>query len=796
MKYITTYLILLFLSFSAMSQNAQIEGRILNEANNEPIPFSNIQITGQSIGSTSDFEGRFIITGIEPGFYSLTVSSLGFETIITEEFQVIQSKTPILDIKLRETALTIDEVKITASRFRKVEEAPVSMLSLGIREIETSPGANRDISKVLQTLPGIAVLPGPGRNDIIVRGGSSNESRFFLDEVEIPNLNHFATQGASGGTNSIINSDFIREVEFFSGAFPANRGNALSGVFNFKQIEGNSEKLKLRGTLGASETALTIDGPIKDNTTFILSARRSYLQFLFQAIGLPFLPTFNDYQFKSKTRFNDKNELTIVSIGSLDHNRLSTGIKNPDDFQSYILGYLPESEQWSYTIGGVYKHYREKGYHTVVLSRNMLDNGYYKYAGNIEAENNLISDYSSRETENRFRYENTIRYGNSLKLNYGASFDQVKYSNDTYIKLFSGTTAVPLSYSSELEFYKYGVFSQVSKKLVSERLSLSLGVRLDGNSYNKEMQNPLNQVSPRFSASFLLTEKLSVNFNTGRYYQLPPYTSLGYRDNNDRLVNKDNGIKYIQADHIIGGFAYNLSAASRFTIEGFYKAYENYPFSTLDSISLAFRPADFGTFGDEPLVSSSTGRAYGFEVLYQAMLMESLSVLASYTFSKSEFYNKFNNWSPTSWDNQHILIIVASKKFKKGWNAGLKWRFAGGLPYTPYDLETSELVTAWNVRNQPYIDYNQVNSMRFREFHQLDIRIDKSFYFKKSSLKVYVDVQNLYNYKSESQDIYTNTDINGNVTINPDDPNRYILRKIENPGGGTVLPTIGIIFDF
>ncbi|PLX01139.1 MAG: TonB-dependent receptor [Marinilabiliales bacterium] len=797
MKIFTLTILFILISAFVFGQKGKIEGRVFNVKNNEPIPFSNIQVTGKPIGSTSDFDGNFIITGVEPGFVTLTVSSLGFETYITGELQVTNNKTVFIDIPMNETALTLNEVKITASKFRRVEESPVSIRTLSAREIENNPGANRDISRVVQSLPGIAVLPGPQRNDVIVRGGAANESRFYLDGVEIPNINHFATQGASGGSNGILNADFIREVEFYSGAFPANRGNALSGVFNFKQIDGNKEKTKYRATLGASEVSLTVDGPAGEKTSYILSARRSYLQFLFKAIGLPFLPTFNDFQFKSKTRFDEKNELTIIGLGAIDQFRLDTDIENPDEYQRYILDYLPVQEQWNYTLGAVYKHYREKGYHTLVLSRNMLNNSRCKYFNNIESNpNNKILDYDSWESENKLRYENTIRSDNGLKVNYGLNTELAKYNNQTFQKVYRLGVLDTVNYSSDLSLLKWGVFGQVSKKFLDERLILSLGVRTDANSYSKSMQNLAEQISPRFSASYLLTEKLSFNFNTGRYYQLPAYTTLGYRDASGELVNKNNELKYIRSDHLIAGFEYRPNSSSKVSLEGFYKNYANYPFSVKDSVSLANRPADFGTFGDEEVVSESEGRVYGVELLYQAAFKGDLNMVTSYSYSVSEFMDKNGGYVPSSWDNRHIFIAVLSKQFKKNWVAGFKWRFAGGLPYTPYDLDRSSMIDAWNVTNQPYLDYTRLNSQRFGNFHQLDIRVDKAFYLDKFSVKLYVDIQNLYNFKSEEQGIITNTNKDGVPVIDPSDNNRYVLRTIESEGSGTVLPTIGIIVDF
>lgn len=330
MKKLFLPLLIVLFSFAAMAQNGTIRGRVFNEKSNEPLPFTNIVIFGTNIGSTSDLDGYFIFTGIKPGFVKLAATSVGFESYISEEFQVTNAKTVFVDIPMRETAIQLEQVVVKASPFRKTEESPVSMRTLGIGEIEKSPGANRDISKVIQALPGVASTVS-FRNDIIVRGGGPSENRFYLDGMEIPNLNHFATQGSAGGPVGIINVDFIREVDFYSGAFPANRGNTLSSVIEMRQIDGNPERLIFKGAVGASDLALTLNGPLSENTTFLVSARRSYLQFLFDLIGLPFLPTYNDFQFKVKTRFDQKNELTFLGIGAIDKSVLNTGIKDPTE---------------------------------------------------------------------------------------------------------------------------------------------------------------------------------------------------------------------------------------------------------------------------------------------------------------------------------------------------------------------------------------------------------------------------------------------------------------------------------
>ncbi len=788
-------ILLAFFSVVAFAQTGVIKGRVYNASSNEPLPFTNIVIFGTNVGSVSDLDGNFLFTGIAPGYYKLAATSVGFENIITEELQVTNAKTTFLDIAMKEKPLQLAQVEVKSSPFKKVEESPVSLKTIGIAEIERSPGANRDISKVIQSLPGVASGLSY-RNDLIVRGGGPSENRFLLDGIEIPNLNHFGTQGASGGSVGIINSDFLREVDLYTGAFPASRGNALSSVLDMRLIDGNPDKMVYRATLGASEMALSASGPLSEKTTLLFSARRSYLQFLFSAIGLPFLPTFNDYTFKVKTRFDLKNELTILSIGSLDKSVLNTGIENPTEEQQYILNYLPSYDQWTYAIGAVYKHYRKNSYDTWVLSRNMLNNRSQKFENNDEDANPVLK-YESEEIENKLRYENTTRL-NGFKIVAGAGLEYVKYLNNTYQKVFIPTitdTLTSLTYDSFLDFFRYNAFGQVSKSYLENRLTLSAGLRMDGNTYSSEMSNLLKQFSPRVSVSYGLTEKLFLNANAGRYFQLPSYTTLGYRDKNNNLVNKDNGITYIRADHLVAGLEYRRNDNSRISLEGFMKFYDNYPFSVKDSVSLASKGADYGVYGDESVISTSKGRAFGTELYYRDKFMDKVSVILSYTFVRSEFDDKKGDLIPSAWDNRHILNISAAADLGKNWNVGAKWRFVGGAPYTPFDYSRSSLIEAWDARGQGYPDYNLYYTERLGNFHQLDIRIDKEYFFKKWSLNVYFDVQNAYNFKSKDPDVLVlQRDGSGNPIIDPNDQTRYSLKYLPSESG-TVLPTLGIIIE-
>lgn len=789
------------LAFAQNSDNGIVQGLVINSKNNEPVPFANIIIYNTNKGLATNFDGEFILKEIKPGFIKLKVSAVGFETYVSPEIMVTNAKKVNFDIPLNETSFSIEEVVVKPSVFRKTEESPLSMRVIGIQEIEKSPGSNRDISKVIQSFPGVASTPAQ-RNDVIVRGGGPSENTFFLDDVEIPNINHFATQGASGGPVGIINVDFIREVNLYSGAFPANKGNALSSVLEFKQKDGNKEKLEVQGTLGSSEVALTLDGPIGDKTTFIFSVRRSYLQVLFEVLELPFLPTYNDFQFKSKTRLNEKSEITLMGLGSLDQSDLNLKA-NETDFQKYILNYLPADEQWSYTFGIVYKHYREKGYDTWVLSRSYLNNYSYKYKDNMNVDSLKIYDYKSTEAENKFRYENTTRTESGYKLNIGAGIEYGQYTNTTSRTDFIGSEPFVVNYDVGLNLVKWSVFGQASKSYLKKKLSFSLGLRADANNYSTSMSNLLDQISPRFSASYNLKPSLSLNFNIGRYYQQPAYTTLGFSNTNKTLVNKANGLKYISVDHIVLGLEYLPTEQSFISIEGFYKSYQDYPFSLIDSISLANKGGDFGTYGDEEVLSIAEGRSYGIEVLAREKDLWKFNTVLSYTLVRSEFKNYDNNLKATSdyistaWDNIHIFNLTSTRSFKRNWQMGFKWRFVGGTPYTPIDKNKTSLTEAWDARGREYLDYSRFNSLRFGNFHQLDIRIDKQYFYNKWSLMIYIDVQNVYNFVSKGMDYYIpQSDMDGNNIVDSDNTERYLMKTVKNEGAGTVLPSLGIIIQF
>lgn len=799
MKQLVSFFTLFIVALS-YGQSGVLKGRVVDELTNEPVPFSNVALQETAYGAVSDIDGNYEITGIEPGLYNVQASFVGFKTRTIFEVEIFAAKPTVLEIPLEAGATKLSAVEITTEVFERNAESPVSLQQIGTNEIQRNPGGNRDISRALQILPGVASSVS-FRNDIIIRGGAPNENRFFLDGIEVPVINHFATQGSSGGPVGILNVNFIQNVDFYSGAFPANRGNALSAVLEFTQKDGNTESLKGNFTLSATDVGLTLDGPINDKTTFIASVRRSYLQFLFGVIGLPFLPTYNDAQFKVKHRINKKNEITFIGLGAYDQFELNESAAQDADSEdekqrlNYLLNNLPVNNQWNYTVGANYKHFSGKGFQNIILSRSHLNNQAEKYEENVETPENLILNYESEEIENKLRLEHTQRT-NGWRINAGLNVEDVTYSNSTFNRISVDTTLAIVDFNSEINFQRFGFFGSVSKSYLEERLLLSFGLRTDWNNWAESMSNPIDQISPRFSLSYSITPELSFQANVGRYYQLPPYTVLGFRNNEGILTNKENGVSYIQSDHLVAGLQYVFPSNTKVSVEGFYKMYSDYPFTLRDSLNLANLGADFGVIGNEPVVSIGNGRSYGVEFLVQRKLYNGLFGIAALTFVRSEFTDKNGDYVPSAWDNQFILSLTAGKKFAKNWEAGTRIQVLGGAPFTPVNAETSSLISVWEVNNRGVPDYNRLNQERAPVSYQVDFRIDKKYFFEKWSLNLYLDIENITNAVIELEPfIDVVRDGNGAPQVNPADDSRFLLTSIPNQNG-TLLPSIGVVVEF
>lgn len=792
MSRILLTILCMWLPLQLMAQGFTVRGRVVDKLSRQPVAYANVSLYGNpGQGASTDSLGQFRIEHVAPGIYQLSVSCIGYKNLLSPEY-IVSAKLPPVELELEEDASQLAEVTVQAAApFRRIKESPVSLQIIGLSEIEKSPGGNRDISRIVRSYPGVSFSPIGYRNDLIVRGGSPSENRFYMDGIEIPNINHFATQGASGGPVSILNADLIREVQFYTGAFPADKGGALSSVMDIRLRDGNPDDQTFKATLGASEVSLSGAGHFGERTTYLFSVRQSYLQLLFKMLGLPFLPNYIDGQFKIKTRLTATDELIFLGLTGIDNMKLNTDEEGED--AEYMLSYLPRIKQQTFTLGAAYKHYAGRHVQTVSLGYNYLANQNLKYTNNDDSSpDNLTLDLSSHEQKATLRAENRT-HGERWTLTEGVETWYARYDDRTFQRIFAGGTQQAWQQQTDLGIVGWGAFASARYRTPDERWTATLGLRLDGCDYSRSMMRFWQNLSPNLSVSWRVRPAVAINAAVGLYHQLPAYTGLGYKDATGELANKS--LKYMRVANANLGTEWNVTPRVVLALEGFYKYYTRVPLSVADGIPLSCKGNDYGTVGNELLLPTACGRAYGVEASMRWQIPGKFTSVASVTCFRSEYRNDDRSpYIASAWDNRFIANVSGTYDFPRNWSVGAKLSAIGGSPYTPYDEDKSSFVEAWDVQGRPYYDYSRYNTCRLDAFAQLDVRVDKNYYFRGWRLGIYLDLQNVTKSVLRQQDVLMST----GVIENPEAPaseQRYVMKRLKQESG-TLLPTIGLTVEF
>lgn len=773
---------------AAQSATYPVSGRVIDRQTREGVPYAAVIIVGvEGSGILADSTGVFSLQSVKPGITQFSAIQLGYRTVVTPEYN-ITPYTPFIEIEMDEDPTELAASSVKPSPFLRSVESPVSVRIISVGDIEKIPGANKDVSRIVRTYPGVSYSPIGYRNDLIVRGGGPSENVFFIDGIEIPNINHFATQGASGGPVSILNSDLIREISFYTGSFPANRGGALSSVMDITMKDGLSDKHSFKAVVGASEVGVSARGHIGAKTTYVASVRQSYLQLLFKLLGLPMLPNYIDGQFKIKTRLDERNEIMFLGLTGFDNLRLN---QEPDDkSDEYLLSYLPKLKQETFTVGASYKHFGTGHIQQYILSYSYLNNRSEKYLDNDDTlPENLILKSSGLEGKAQARFENRSYYG-AWTVREGAELSYRHYDTDIFRMMNDGR---PLSYGSAVGFFGWGVYTSADYKSPSGKINTSFGLRADGSSFSGNTARFWKQFSPRASVSYMPWDSWSFNASAGLYHQLPPLTALSFVDQNGDLAN--TGLDYMRVASAAAGVDWKLRDRLFVGVEGFYKQFFDVPLSVATGVPLTCIGADYGSVGEELLVSEAQGRSYGIELLVRWLIPDKITLVGSATWYKSEYRSGSDaDYIPSAWDNVFIANLSAVYQLPRYWSIGAKISTIGGSPYTPFDKELSSMKTVWDAAGRPVYDYESYNTERLDPFFQVDLRVDKNFYFRKWTLGLYVDLQNVTSSKIAQPPAYLST---GEI-LNPEAPlpeQRYVLEELALKSG-TIVPALGISVEF
>lgn len=760
MKNLKLILVLTFFSTAfiiGQSARGKIIGKVVDETTKEPIPGVNVLVVGTTFGSATDLDGNFSINNVDVGSYQVRISSVGYNTVVKPDVIVNSAKPAELLVNLTQAVIEFEGITVRSDFFSKDPSEIGSIASFSYEEIRRAPGGFEDVVRALSVLPGVAQASA-GRNDLIVRGGAPSENLYVVDGFVVPNINHFGSQGATGGPLSFVNLDFVRETSFSTGGFSSLYGDKLSSVLTIDLREGRKDKLGGKGTISASQFGLNLEGPIGEKGNIIFSVRRSYLDFIFNAAGFNFVPQYYDALTKFTYNLDAKNKISYLFIGAFDNVKFNNETSEDRYDNSRILG----SDQNTYVTGVSFRHLFGKGFFNITLGRNFTD---YDSAQRDSLLNPIFLN-KSREGENELKGDLVYKLSETSELNFGASIKLIKFSADIKLPSFVTSFGEQLSLSSlrtKNNYTKINSYLQYSDAFF-KKLRFSFGARAD---YFDGIENKL-YLSPRLSFSYIISELATLNLSMGVYHQSPSYIWLA-------AIPSNKNLKAVQVNQLVLGYERNLREDIRMKLEGFYKKYSDYPASlTRPYLVLANTGAGFGggddnfsSFGFEPLVSGGEGNVKGIEFSMQKKSSDTPHyALLSVTYSQARFTGVDGVERAGTYDQRWIMNLTGGYIFNKKWEASVKFRFATGNPYTPFNNNGTQSVANYN-------------TARFKEFHSLDLRVDRRWDFETWTLITYLDIQNIYNNKQAN-------------TIRWD----YRKGEVDQQSSIGLLPSIGVSVEF
>ncbi len=758
MKSLSLFLVLfIWTTMNLVSEEVGvISGKVYSASTGQAIPGVTVRLVGTKLGAISATNGKFEIKNVPVGMQAVKFTSIAFQEYVKSDIYVSGVKPVFIEVELVDKVSQSKKVEVRASYFTKRIESSTSTQTLNAEDIRRAPGVQEDVVRATALLPGVNVTSA-GRNDLIVRGGAPFENLFVVDGIEVQNINHFGSQGSTGGPLSIINIDFVNNVDFSSGGFGVKYGDKTASITNITLRNGNEEAFGGKLNLSATGFGLNLEGPISDQGSYLFSARRSYLDFIFDAAGFSFVPQYWDFQGKVNYRLDSKNSLSFVAISALNDVKL-----NNDDLDNrYDNSRVAIPEQVQIFSGLTWKHLFESGFSTVTIGQSYVD------FLTFQNDSNLVEIFrnDSRESELILKADVDLKLNDQFDFAFG---NQVKYGMDqSYDVLIPGNIRLDnfgneqaLDIDSSFSTIKNATYANLNTKLGPHRLSL--GLRMDY--FNFTEDNLF--LSPRASFTYFLNETSSFVLSAGRYYQSPSYIWM--------IGALNQELNPIRADQMVIAYEHTPMEDVKVQLEFYGKLYSNYPARIYRPQSV-LAPGGFDDisldipFGLEPLSNEGEGRAYGVELFIQKKLSEiPVYGLLSLTLAKSEFKSIEGVYRPSKYDSRFIANLALGWRINQDWELSGKFRLATGVPTT-------------NFTSEGKIDYEHYNEGdRLPVYHAMDVRVDRRWTFSGLALITYLDIQNVYNKKNISG-------IDWNFRENKQELNESSIG---------LLPSIGINLEF
>lgn len=726
------------LLFSQDKQTGNLMGRVIDSETSYPLENVTVLVSELQRGVYSNEKGQYSILELPVGNYSVSFQIIGAQPQVKTDVIIRSNRTTFVNAELKRAAIQIEGIKVKTDYFAETEELKTSVISFSNEEIRRAPGSAGDVSRIMMSLPSVAKVNDQS-NNLIVRGGNPMENSFYIDNIEIPNINHFPQQGSSGGPIGILNVDFISDVTFKTGGFSAIYGDKLSSIMEIDFRDGNPNEYDGQLDLSWIGFGGIFEGPITPKSSAMLALKRSYLQYIIEAIdiGTSSAPVYGDIQAKFSYEFNSFHKLSCLAVFADDHNS-----PDQENAAENAMSHYGDQDLYQGTYGLIWRAVWDESTFSktsLALTSSLYKEDFYE---TFKVNTTGIPDIRNRtkEQELKLRNVNFKRLSEKLSLDFGFELKYLQHDYDNFLAETTnsiGDTIPELIMKDKIKVEKLGGFFSLNYYPFS-RVFTTIGWRADYFSLNGNIT-----LSPRLSCQYDLTEKTTINSSVGVFYQNLPLLLLSQTEQNKDLKNP-------VALHYIIGIEHLLADDTRLVVEAYQKDYSDFPVDPAQP-SIFVIDADI-FYNYENLQDSGQAMSRGVEMIVQKKLAENIYGLASAAYFSSRYKSYDEIWRDRSYDNRLIVSIEGGYKPNPGLEMSLRWIYAGGVPYTPIDKEQS-------IQNgYAVLDGSKINAVRYPDYHSMNVRVDKRFFFSKTNLVIYLSVWNVYDQKNIAEYFWNNTD--------------------------------------
>lgn len=740
-----------------------VKGNIRDKESRIPLIGVSVVIidTDPAMGTATDENGDFTIKDVPVGKHTLQASYLGYNSTTIPGILVTSAKETILNMEMEESATKMNEVVVSGRRDHINEMALVSTKTFDVQETERYAGSRSDPARMAANFAGV-VGANDSRNDIVIRGNSPQGVLWRLEDIDIPNPNHFAVSGTTGGPVTILNSKTLANSDFFTGAFPADYGNSTAGVFDVKLRNGNTDRLELTGQLGFLGTELAAEGPIsrKHKSSFLVTYRYSTLK-LFEGlnikIGTSSVPNYQDAAVKLNFPMGKKANLSFFGIGGLSNIDLIVsnqttppeelyGESDRDQYFSSNTGvfgssfsYIINSSTYTkFTIAETgsdiqarhYKVYRDANYAVDSLKYIL---GYTFGKAATVAHWFINKKLSGRHTIkagiiNNYYHLNLV----DSSRQYPPSIQVWQHRED-----FHGGTDLLQAYIQ----YKYRP---------SDALTFVAGLHGQYLTHNQS-----KAFEPRLAMKYTATATNSFSLGYGLHSQMQPlYQYFAVLPGNPTTAMHNYNIGFTRSHHFVGGYAHTFSRSLRLRSEAYYQYLFKVPIETRpgSSFSGLDQGSSFSRLFPDTLVNAGTGYNYGLELTLEKTFSHNYYVLISGSVFNSKAKGQDGVYRNTDYNSRFATNMLTGYELKLGKNSslltGLKITYTGGRRYSPANVASSnaigDLVVIDSLRN----------TLQFKNYFRTDIKLGVRINARRLTHEIAIDLINIFNTKNILSNTY------------------------------------------